>query len=141
MRDAARLAEAARFIEATADRYDTVVGERGLALSGGQRRRIALARAILRDPAVLVLDEATSAADNETEAAIERSLAQVASDRTALIVARRLSTVRDADRIWVLAEGHVRRREPTTSWSTQVASTAASGRCRRGWRKPASATG
>ena len=107
VRDAARLAEAARFIEATADGYDTVVGERGLTLSGGQRQRIALARAILRDPAVLVLDEATSAVDNETEAAIQRSLAHVTSDRTALIVAHRLSTVREADRIWVLAEGRV----------------------------------
>ncbi|MGI8459869.1 MAG: ABC transporter ATP-binding protein [Propionibacteriaceae bacterium] len=105
--EAARLAEASRFIEAMPDGYDTMVGERGLTLSGGQRQRIALARAILRDPAVLVLDEATSAVDNETEAAIQRSLAHVTADRTALVVAHRLSTVRDAHRIWVLAEGRV----------------------------------
>ena len=107
IRQAARLAEAHSFIEALAQGYDTVVGERGLTLSGGQRQRIALARAILRDPALLVLDEATSAVDNETEAAIQRSLATVTADRTALVVAHRLSTVRDADRIWVLAEGRV----------------------------------
>lgn len=107
IREAARLAEAHTFITALADGYDTVVGERGLTLSGGQRQRIALARAILRDPALLVLDEATSAVDNETEAAIQRSLATVTADRTALVVAHRLSTVRDADRIWVLAEGRV----------------------------------
>jgi ATP-binding cassette subfamily B protein len=95
------------FISALPQGYDTVVGERGQTLSGGQRQRIALARAILRDPALLVLDEATSAVDTETEAAIQRSLAAVTASRTALVVAHRLSTVRDADRIWVLAGGLV----------------------------------
>ena len=107
IREAARLAEADAFIAELPLGYDTVVGERGQTLSGGQRQRIALARAILRDPALLVLDEATSAVDTETEAAIQRSLAAVTASRTALVVAHRLSTVRDADRIWVLAGGRV----------------------------------
>lgn len=105
--DAARLAEAHEFIIQLPNGYDTVVGERGQKLSGGQRQRISLARAILRDPAILVLDEATSAVDNETEAAIQRSLARVAKGRTAVVIAHRLSTVRDADKIWVLEAGKV----------------------------------
>jgi ATP-binding cassette subfamily B protein len=104
---AARQAEASAFVEAMADGYDTHVGERGVTLSGGQRQRLALARAILRDPAVLILDEATSAVDNETEAAIQRSLAEVSQGRTTVMVAHRLSTVRHADRIWVLDGGRV----------------------------------
>lgn len=103
--DAAKAAEAHDFIEALPKGYDTVVGERGQKLSGGQRQRLSLARAILRDPSILVLDEATSAVDNETEAAIQRSLAVVTQNRTSLVIAHRLSTVRDAHRIWVLEGG------------------------------------
>ncbi|MBP8080696.1 MAG: ABC transporter ATP-binding protein [Arenimonas sp.] len=104
---AARAAEAHDFIAALPDGYASPVGERGAQLSGGQRQRIALARALYREPAILVLDEATSAVDNETEAAIQRSLARIAHQRTTLIVAHRLSTVRNADAIHVLEAGRI----------------------------------
>jgi len=104
---AAALAEAAGFIEQLPEGYNTVVGERGQRLSGGQRQRIALARAILKDPPVLILDEATAAVDNETEAAIQRSLDRLTADRTTLVIAHRLSTVRHADRIVVLEHGQL----------------------------------
>ena len=104
---AARAAEAHDFIAAMPLGYASAVGERGAQLSGGQRQRIALARALYREPAILVLDEATSAVDNETEAAIQRSLARIAHQRTTLIVAHRLSTVRHADAIHVLEAGRV----------------------------------
>ena len=104
---AARLAEAHDFIVRLPDGYDTVVGERGQKLSGGQRQRLSIARAIVRDPAILVLDEATSAVDNETEAAIQRSLDAVARGRTTLVIAHRLSTVRNAHRIHVMERGVV----------------------------------
>ncbi len=107
VRRAAELAEAAEFIDALPNGYDTVVGERGQKLSGGQRQRLTIARAILRDPAILILDEATSAVDNETEAAIQRSLAKVSVDRTTIVIAHRLSTVRHADCIHVLDAGQV----------------------------------
>jgi ATP-binding cassette, subfamily B, bacterial len=104
---AAQLAEADGFIRALPDGYDTTVGERGQKLSGGQRQRLSIARAILSDPAILVLDEATSAVDNETEAAIQRSVARISHSRTTLVIAHRLSTVRHADRIHVLDGGRV----------------------------------
>ena len=104
---AARLAEAHEFICELPRGYDTVVGERGQKLSGGQRQRLSIARAILKDPPLLVLDEATSSVDNETEAAIQRSLELVGRDRTVVVIAHRLSTVRHADHIHVLEKGRV----------------------------------
>ncbi|MEP7384480.1 MAG: ABC transporter ATP-binding protein [Gemmatimonadota bacterium] len=106
---AARGAEIHDFIAALPDGYQSLVGERGTQLSGGQRQRIALARAFYREPSILVLDEATSALDNETEAAIQRSLARVAGERalTTLVVAHRLSTVRNADAIHVMDGGRL----------------------------------
>jgi len=107
VRRAAELAEAAEFIEAMPEGYDSLVGERGIKLSGGQRQRLTIARAILRDPAILILDEATSAVDNETEAAIQRSLEKVSADRTTIVIAHRLSTIRHAHRIHVMEAGRV----------------------------------
>ncbi len=104
---AARSAGAHEFVADLPEGYDTEVGERGVKLSGGQRQRISIARAILRDPAILVLDEATSHVDNETEILIQNNLADLRADRTTFVVAHRLSTVCDADRILVLDDGAV----------------------------------
>jgi ATP-binding cassette subfamily B protein len=104
---AAKTAEADEFIRALPQGYDTVVGERGQKLSGGQRQRISLARAVLKDAPIFVLDEATSSVDNETEAAIQRSLARIIKGRTTIVVAHRLSTVRNSARIYVLDHGQV----------------------------------
>ncbi len=108
IRRAAEVAEAHEFITDLPNGYDTVVGERGQKLSGGQRQRISIARAVLKDPPILVLDEATSAVDNETEAAIQRSLERIARGRTMILIAHRLSTIRNADRIYVLEQGRLK---------------------------------
>lgn len=103
--EAAKIAEAQDFIMQLPQGYDTIVGERGQKLSGGQRQRIAIARAVLKDPPILILDEATSAVDNETEAAIQRSLERITVNRTTIAIAHRLSTVRNADCIYVMEQG------------------------------------
>jgi ATP-binding cassette subfamily B protein len=105
---AANVAEAHDFITTLPQGYDTIVGERGQKLSGGQRQRLSIARAVLKDPPVLILDEATSSVDNETEAAIQRSMERIIVGRTTIVIAHRLSTVRNADRIYVLEKGILR---------------------------------
>ena len=107
VKEAAFVAEASSFIEELPDSWDTLVGEGGHRLSGGQRQRLAIARAVLKDAPLLILDEATSAVDNETEAALQRSISKVSQDRTAVIIAHRLSTIRNADRILVLENGNI----------------------------------
>ncbi len=104
---AAEAAEAIEFIERMPDGFETLVGERGQKLSGGQRQRLSIARALLKDPPILILDEATSAVDNETEAAIQRSLQRIAHSKTTLVIAHRLSTIVHANRIYVLDQGRV----------------------------------
>ncbi|MGO4728418.1 MULTISPECIES: ABC transporter ATP-binding protein [unclassified Inquilinus] len=101
---AARAANAHDFITALPDGYDTDIGQRGVKLSGGQKQRLTIARAFLKDPAVLIFDEATSALDNESERAVQAALLDLARDRTTLVIAHRLSTVRHADRILVLTD-------------------------------------
>jgi len=107
LRQAAQLAHIADFIARLPDGWDTVVGERGLKLSGGEKQRVAIARAILKRPRILIFDEATSSLDSRTEQAIQQTLAEVAEDHTTLVIAHRLSTVVDADRILVMDQGHV----------------------------------
>ena len=104
---AAEVAEASSFVGELPDGWETMVGEGGHRLSGGQRQRVAIARAVLKDAPLLILDEATSAVDNETEAALQRSIQRISRGRTAIVIAHRLSTVRHADRILVLENGAV----------------------------------
>ena len=105
--EAARAAHILRFIEALPQGWDTVVGERGLKLSGGEKQRVAIARTLLKNPAILILDEATSALDTKTEKAIQAELIEIARSRTSLIIAHRLSTVVEADEILVMEGGRI----------------------------------
>src|SRR5271166_6528552 len=105
--EAAGLARIHDFIKTLPDGYGTMVGERGLKLSGGEKQRVAIARVILKAPQILVFDEATSALDTRTEREIQASLAEISADRTTLVIAHRLSTVVDADEILVLDRGHI----------------------------------
>lgn len=104
---AARIANAHEFIIATEDGYDTPIGDRGCRLSGGQRQRLSIARAILKNPPILILDEATSALDTESEVLVQQALERLMKDRTTLVIAHRLSTIRNADIICVLHEGRI----------------------------------
>ena len=107
VRAAARIANADEFIMATEHGYDTNIGDRGCRLSGGQRQRISIARAILKNPPVLILDEATSALDTESEKLVQEALDRLMKGRTTIVIAHRLSTIRNADRICVLHEGRI----------------------------------
>ncbi len=107
IREVAEAAEATEFIERLPQGFDTIVGERGQKLSGGQRQRLSIARALLKHPPILILDEATSAVDNDTEAAIQRSLERISHSCTTLVIAHRLSTIVNADRIYVMDQGRI----------------------------------
>ena len=110
IRQAAQIAQAKEFIDELDDGYDTVVGERGMGLSGGQKQRVAIARAIALNPKILVLDDATSAIDMETEAAIQEGLKKVLKNRTTFIISHRISSVKNADEIIVLDHGAIAER-------------------------------
>jgi ATP-binding cassette subfamily B protein len=107
VRKAAQIAQLDEFIESLPAKYETLIGERGLKLSGGQRQRLSIARAVLKNAPVIIMDEATSSVDTETERAIQRQIEAFTSGRTALLIAHRLSTLRQANRILVLDQGRV----------------------------------
>ena len=105
--EASRIARVDEFAERFPEQYDTIVGERGVKLSGGQRQRISIARAILADPRILILDEATSSLDSESEALIQSGLNFLMQGRTTFVIAHRLSTIRRADQILVIEQGRI----------------------------------
>ena len=107
MENAARIANAHEFITASEDGYNTMIGDRGGRLSGGQRQRVSIARAILKNPPILILDEATSALDTESERLVQDALERLMKTRTTVAIAHRLSTIRNADEIYVLHEGKI----------------------------------
>ena len=107
MVEASKIANAHEFIVQLPEGYDTIIGERGVKLSGGQKQRLAIARAVLKDAPVLILDEATSSVDTETELLIQQALERLIKDRTTLIIAHRLSTIRNADMIVALEGDHI----------------------------------
>jgi len=104
---AARAANAHDFILRMPDGYDTLIGDRGLKLSGGQRQRLSIARAILKNPPVLILDEATSALDTESEMLVQEAIDRLVRDRTTIVIAHRLSTIQHVDRIYVMQDGRI----------------------------------
>ena len=105
--DAAKKAYATEFIDTFPEKFDTLVGERGVKLSGGQRQRIAIARAILKDPKILILDEATSSLDAESEKLVQIALDELMKNRTTIVIAHRLATIRKVDSIYVIREGQI----------------------------------
>ena len=107
VQEAARIANAHEFIMASEEGYDTNIGDRGGKLSGGQRQRISIARAILKNPPILILDEATSALDTESERLVQEALEKLMQGRTTIVIAHRLSTIRNADLICVMHEGQI----------------------------------
>jgi subfamily B ATP-binding cassette protein MsbA len=104
---AAKIANAHEFIFESADGYQTIIGDRGSKLSGGQRQRISIARAVLKNPPILILDEATSALDNESEKLVQAALGNLMKNRTVLVIAHRLSTIQHADQILVMDQGNM----------------------------------
>ena len=105
--NAAKIANAHDFIMQTEDGYQTNIGDRGLRLSGGQRQRLSIARAVFKNPSILILDEATSALDTESEKSVQDALNKLMAGRTTLVIAHRLSTIREADEIIILQDGHI----------------------------------